>query len=392
MPKVDGARLLADLDAMRRFGQVGTGVDRTALSEPDVAARRWLCRRMEQAGLTPAMDRHGTVLGRASGSRAVLIGSHTDSVPRGGWLDGALGVACGLEVARALGGGVDVVSFQDEEGTFLPCLGSRAFIGDVTPEEIQAARSRDGTSLTTALAAAGLDGTPLLAEPARYLAFLELHIEQGPVLEARGGGVGVVTGIVGIHRWRIRASGRADHAGTTPIPMRSDAGVALVRFAADVAAQLVGAGGGVETVWNIGWMTFRPGAANVVPAEAELGLEFRDADPAVLARIDAWLRGRLAEDAALSGEETTRIAPTPMEPHLAGVLEAAAAGQGVPALRMPSGAGHDAMFLARVMPAAMLFVPSIGGRSHDPAEDTAEADIVQGCQVLCDAADALLQA
>jgi N-carbamoyl-L-amino-acid hydrolase len=168
--------------------------------------------------------------------------------------------------------------------------------------------------------------------------------------------------------------------------MRSDAGVALVRFAADVAAQLVGAGGGVETVWNIGWMTFRPGAANVVPAEAELGLEFRDADPAVLARIDAWLRGRLAEDAALSGEETTRIAPTPMEPHLAGVLEAAAAGQGVPALRMPSGAGHDAMFLARVMPAAMLFVPSIGGISHHWAEDTKEEDLALCCQVLADAA------
>ena len=153
MPRVDGARLLADLDAMRRFGQVGTGVDRTALSEPDIAARRWLCGRLEQAGLTAAMDRHGTVLGRSSGSRALLIGSHTDSVPRGGWLDGTLGVACGLEVARALGGGVDVVSFQDEEGTFLPCLGSRAFIGDVTPEEIAAARSRDGTSLTAALAA-----------------------------------------------------------------------------------------------------------------------------------------------------------------------------------------------------------------------------------------------
>lgn len=392
MPKVDGARLLADLDAMRRFGQVGTGVDRTALSAPDIAARRWLCGRMEQAGLAWEMDRHGTVLGRAAARRAVLIGSHTDSVPRGGWLDGTLGVACGLEVARTLGGGVDVVSFQDEEGTFLPCLGARAFIGDLTPEEIAAARSRDGTRLLDALATAGLQGAPLRAEAARHLAFLEAHIEQGPVLEARGGGIGVVTGIVGIHRWRIRASGRADHAGTTPIAMRQDAGVALVRFAADAAAKLVRAGGGPETVWNIGWMTFRPGAANVVPAEAELGLEFRDADPEVLARIDGWVRDRVAEDAALSGEATARIAPTPMAPHLAAGLEAAAAARGVPALRMPSGAGHDAMFLARIMPAAMLFVPSIGGRSHDPAEDTAEADIIQGCQVLCDAVEALLRA
>lgn len=391
MPEIDGRRLMADLAALRRFGEAGRGVDRTALSPADIAARRWLCGRMAAAGLVPRMDGYGTVLGRSAARRAVLIGSHTDSVPHGGWLDGTLGVACGLEVARTLGVGVDVVSFQDEEGTFLPCLGSRAFVGDLTEAEVAAARARDGMPLSAALEAAGLPGEPLRAEPGRHLGFLEVHIEQGPVLEATRHAVGIVSGIVGIRRWRIRAAGRADHAGTTPMAMRRDAGAALIRFAAAVAAGLAAAGGSATTVWNIGWIDLRPGAANVVPAEGELGLEFRDEDPAVLDRIESWLRRLVADDPSLSAEETTRIAPTPMDPRLAGLLEAAAKARGVPAMRLPSGAGHDAMILARAMPAALLFVPSIDGRSHDPAEDTAEADILLGCQLLCDAAEALLR-
>lgn len=392
MARIDGPRLMADLAALRAFGRCGAGVDRPALSAADIASRRWLAGRMAEAGLEPRMDRHGTLLGRCAAARAVLAGSHTDTVPRGGWLDGALGVVCALEVARALGGGIDVVSFQDEEGTFLPCLGSRAFIGALAPAELDAARARDGTRLAAALAAAALHGAPLRAEPGRYHGFLELHIEQGPVLEASGHDVGIVTGIVGYRRWRVCASGRADHAGTTPLALRQDAGAALLRFAADAAAQLVAAGGGAETVWNIGWISFSPGAANVVPAAAELLLEFRDSDAGVLARIEGWLGRRIAQDPALSGEETTRFAPTAMDPALVSALAAAAAANGARALRMPSGAGHDAMILARAMPAAMLFVPSIGGRSHDPAEDTAEADMLRGCQILCDAAAALLGA
>jgi N-carbamoyl-L-amino-acid hydrolase len=336
------------------------------------------------------MDRYGTLLGSCSAVRPLLMGSHTDTVPRGGWLDGALGVICALEVARTLGGGVDVVSFQDEEGTFLPCLGSRTFAGDIAQAEIDAARARDGRTLSTALTETGLHGAPLQAEPGHYRGFLELHIEQGPVLETTGHHVGIVTGIVGYRRWRIRAEGRADHAGTTPMALRQDAGAALLRFAADVAAQLVSVGGGAATVWNIGWIAFSPGASNVVPAAAELSLEFRDLDESVLARVEGWLRNRIAADRMLSGEETARFEPTPMDTALMSALEAASAAGGARALRMPSGAGHDAMILARSLPAAMLFVPSIGGRSHDPAEDTAETDIVRGCQILCDAAEMLL--
>jgi beta-ureidopropionase / N-carbamoyl-L-amino-acid hydrolase len=387
MPRIDGARLLADLSALRGFGRCGTGVHRPALSATDIAARRWLAGRMSEASLAPRMDRYGTLLGRCAATRPLLIGSHTDTVPQGGWLDGALGVVCALEVARTLGQGIDVISFQDEEGTFLPCLGSRTFVGDIAQAEIDAARARDGRTLAAAMAETGLQGAPLQAEPGRYRGFLELHIEQGPVLETTGHHVGIVTGIAGYRRWRIRAEGRSDHAGTTPMGLRQDAGAALLRFAADVATQLVSAGGGPATVWNIG---FSPGASNVVPAAAELSLEFRDLDDSVLARVEGWLRNRIAADRNLSGDETARFDPTPMDTALMSALEAAAVAGCARALRMPSGAGHDAMILARTVAAAMLFVPSIGGRSHDPAEDTAETDIIRGCQILCDAAEILL--
>jgi N-carbamoyl-L-amino-acid hydrolase len=394
MPDIDAGRLMADLTALRGFGAFSNGVDRTALSPDDIAARRWVATRAAEAGLEPQMDRHGTVLGRCPrSSRAVLIGSHTDSVPRGGWLDGALGVAYGLEIARTLGRGVDVVDFQDEEGTYLPLLGSRSFVGDLTDAEIAAARRRDGHPLVDALASAALHGVPLRLDPARTIGFLEAHIEQGPVLEAAGTNVGIVTGIVGIRRWRLRAEGRADHAGTTPMDMRRDAGAALIALAARIGRDFLSEAGSAQSVYNIGSLVLRPGAANVVPAEAELTLEFRDEDASVLDRMAAYVE-RLVEDASgdvrITGEETTRVPPSPMAPALAALLSASAAARGASHRLMPSGAGHDAMVLARYVPSAMLFVPSICGRSHDITEDTAEADIVRGCQVMCDAAAALL--
>jgi N-carbamoyl-L-amino-acid hydrolase len=177
MPRIDSTRLLADLAALRGFGHCGTGLHRPAHSAPDIAARHWLASRMAEAALAPRMDRHGTLLGRCAAARSLLIGSHTDTVPQGGWLDGALGVVCALEVARTLGNEIDVISFQDEEGTFLPCLGSRSVIGVLTPAEIDAARARDGRTLAAALAEGELHGAPLQAEPGRYRGFLELHIE-----------------------------------------------------------------------------------------------------------------------------------------------------------------------------------------------------------------------
>ena len=404
MITIDPARLMGDLRALAEFGKVGTGVDRTAFSKPDMEARRWLRRRMEEAGLVARIDGVGNVVGRAPGNGpAVLIGSHTDSVPKGGWLDGAMGVIYGIEIARAAleSGGlgdapaVDVVGFQDEEGTFLALLGSGSLCGEIGADHIAAARNIEGQSLADALDAHGLAGVvPEHLEEGRYAGYLEAHIEQGPRLEASGKRLGIVTGIVGIRRFNVVFDGQADHAGTTPMNLRKDAGAAAVTFAADVLGVFPGLAE-ENTVWNIGAATFEPGAANVVPSRATLSVEFRDTSTAVLDTLAAHV-AKLAADAAralgvtATIEPTAAIAPAIMDDALAAHLAAAAAELGIDFMRMPSGAGHDAMMMARHLPSAMLFVPSIGGRSHDIVEDTDEADIVLGCQVLAKCVERIL--
>jgi beta-ureidopropionase / N-carbamoyl-L-amino-acid hydrolase len=398
MLRVNGERLLADLRQLAQFGRVGTGVDRVALSRADLDARQWLLRRMQDAGLAAQMDQVANVYGRYPGVRkAILIGSHTDTVPNGGWLDGALGVMYGLEIARATleagtasALGLDVISFQDEEGTFLPFLGSRTFCNDVSQAELDAAKSGELT-LRAALAGIPNPPNPPRIDPSRHVCYLEAHIEQGPRLEAAQQRIGVVSGLVGIRRLRIRSRGRADHAGTTPMEMRSDAGAVLFTLASRIAQEFPQLAAGA-TVWNIGSMVLRPGAANVVPSEAEMVLEFRDIDPRVLDRLEDHVRewvDELSERCPIEAHCLARIAPTPMAKELADVLAACANARGEEAMHMPSGAGHDAMIMARFIPAAMLFVPSIGGRSHDVTEDTAEEDIVLGCEVLADAVSRL---
>jgi N-carbamoyl-L-amino-acid hydrolase len=390
---INSDRLLSDLRELASIGPFETGVDRVALSAADIAARRWLVAKLQAAGLDAAMDRVGNVLGRYPDvATAVLIGSHTDTVPKGGWLDGALGVIYGLENARSaieagerLTTGIDVVSFEDEEGTFLPFLGSRSFCNDVTAAEIEQCRSRAGVPLREALQSVAQAAPPLRLDRARQLCFLEAHIEQGPRLEAMGRRIGVVTAIVGIRRFGNRARGRADHAGTTPMAARSDAGAELIKIAAWVNEEFARLAG-PDTVWNIGAMTFHPGAANVVPAAADMLLEFRDARAATLDALEARLRERVSapphRSVTLEAEATARIAPVAMASELTQTIAAAAAAAGEQILSMPSGAGHDAMVLGRFIPAAMMFIPSIGGRSHDVSENTSDTDIVRGCEVL----------
>jgi N-carbamoyl-L-amino-acid hydrolase len=246
------------------------------------------------------------------------------------------------------------------------------------------------------LSSVAREQAPFRLDPARHLAYLEAHIEQGPRLEAAGVGIGVVTGLVGIRRFRIVAHGQADHAGTTPMGMRKDSGAALIALAHRIGADFPNIGGG-DTVWNIGNIVLKPGAANVVPSEGEMTLEVRDTDTTILDRLEqtvsAWV-----DTASKTGpvrvtiEPTTRIPPTLMSPKLANAITAAAVGLGEPSMALPSGAGHDAMVLGRVIPAAMLFVPSIGGRSHDVTENTADADIVAGCRVLAAAVERIMTA
>lgn len=391
----DPARFLADLHALRRFGgdEATKGVRRRAFSAEDVAARDWLAARFAEAGLEARIDPVGNVFGLAPG-RSLLVGSHSDTQPEGGWLDGALGVIAGLEVARAAreagGPPVSVVSFQDEEGRFGALTGSSVWSGKLALADADTLVATDGTAFAAAReAVAGRAGD--FVDPGRFTGFLEMHIEQGPVLDAAGEAVGVVTGIVGLRQFTVTVQGQQNHAGTTPMAKRADAFAAVARISAMLPerfANIVTP----SSVWTIGHVTLHPNASSVVPGRAVFTLQWRDIDTDRLDRMEAAIRTLLDDVAAETGcairAERLRqdLVPQPMDAgmqvHLRETAEAVAPGRW---RSMPSGALHDASNLSRVMPVAMLFVPSIGGISHDFAEDTAEDDLVTGVRVLAEA-------
>ena len=406
MPRINGERLLADLRRIADFGRYETGVHRPHLSPQDVESRHWLAGRMKEAGLEPVIDGVGTVLGRSpkSGPR-LLMGSHSDTQPRGGWLDGVMGVIYGLEVARALAEdpetahlAVDVASWADEEGHWGQMVGSRSFVGLFSDADIDKACHRDeGTPMRDALKAAGLEKAPRVHfEEGKYRGYLEAHIEQGGLLEATEKRIGIVTAIVGIYAFRLTFTGIQNHAGTTPMPIRKDAGVAMMRLYNEVMETFPKITG-PKSVWTVGKMSVEPGAPAIIPGKAEMILQFRDADPTVLQRLEACLVDIVAAHnergpCAIECVNLGRTMPAPMEERLQEALDDAAekhaSGQH---MRMPSGAGHDAQILAQCLPAAMMFVPSIGGISHHFTENTADADIVLGCQVFADAAAGILK-
>ena len=396
-------RLLDSLRQLAQFGKSGTGVNRLSFTPEDRAARAWLLEQMRAAGLDARIDGIGNVYGQATDvDRAVLIGSHTDSVPKGGWLDGAMGVLYGLEVARARREsqaslahvGVDVISFADEEGTYRALAGSLSFCGELSDTDIESATTTGGISLTEALTQAGYAGQPRARlDPGRHLAYFEGHIEQGPRLEVENQKIGIVTTIVGIRRSRLTCLGQADHAGTTPMHLRKDAGAALIKLCARLLERFEQARGELS-VWNIGHIVFAPGAGNVVPNSAQALVEFRDPQLSVLDRLQSEIDAATAEldgggGVTVNVEHLLSIAPADMDASLVDTLETATRDRAVPAIRMPSGAGHDAMVLSRYLPSAMLFIPSIGGRSHDVAENTNEEDICLGADILADSLELL---
>ncbi len=402
---IDAERFLDDLRTLRTFGATGTGVVRPSFSDVDMAARRWLHGRYADAGLDASIDGIGNVFGRSPNpGPALLIGSHSDTQPTGGWLDGAYGVIVGLEVARAIRENpdtadlaVDAVAWVDEESTYVSCLGSRSFCGLVDPVELEGAASPDGHSLADALAGADLSGEPDRWSDREYAGFLEAHIEQGPALEASGDLLGVVTAIVGARTLILRFAGQQNHAGTTPMRLRRDAGRAAIHFGHAID-QRFGELTGDRTVWTIGDIRFEPGASSIIPGRAELTLQFRDPDGDLLERFEQEVR-RIATDIAdatavdITIEPDGRaIEPAAMDQRLHDALAAAAEAE-APGhwTSMPSAAVHDAMFLADRMPAGMLFVPSIGGISHDFAEDTTDDDLVRGVRTMAAAAVELAQ-
>jgi len=397
MPHIDGPRLLQDLYTLRKIGAYKSGVHRPTFSAEDMQSRHWLVQRLEAAGLAAEIDGIGNVHGRCPKPGVkLLIGSHLETQNHAGWLDGAMGVLFGLEVARALGGGIDVAAFADEEGHFGSFIGSRSFCGQLADAEIdRLANHNTGQSLRDALAAAGLAGRARRGvDPARYRGFIEAHIEQGAELEDLGLQIGIVTAIVGSRRFRIVIEGQQNHAGTTRMAVRRDAGVALARLAVAIN-DLFPTLAGPRTVWTMGRMSLEPDQPSIVPGRAEALFQFRDTDAAILDRLEQALDTLVAEankgPCTVNITERSKTPPAAMNPDFQDMLEQAAE-QHTPGKhqRMPSGAGHDAQILSTRLPAAMLFVPSIGGISHHWSENTADADIVRGCQVLADAAARIL--
>lgn len=401
-------RVLRDLHALRKIGEFRTGVHRPSLSAEDIAAKRWLAGELEALGHAVRLDGIGNVIGRSPATaRLVLAGSHLESQNEAGWLDGALGVVYALEAARAVAAahgtdrlGVDVVSFCDEEGHFGSFLGSRSAFEGLDEATIDAAVDRTrGTRLRDTLAEAGLAGIPReRLDPGRYAGFFEAHIEQGITLEREGLAVGVVTGIIGARNYRIVCEGQQNHAGTTRMADRADAGAALRRIAAALETEAAQAAG-PRTVWTIGGMTLDPGAPSIVPGRAEMLWQFRDTDPAILSAFEALTEAAVARIDAEGPCRCRFVAsdkpsqPAMMDETLIAALEAAAEAHAPGRhLRMPSGAGHDAQIVARHMPAAMMFIPSIGGISHHWSENTSDEDIALGATVFVDAVARVLEA
>lgn len=395
MMAIDPTRFLADLHRLRQFGAsgVGKGVVRPAYSEADMAARDWLSEEMADAGLAPRFDAMGNLFGLAAGP-SLLLGSHSDSQPTGGWLDGALGVVAALEIARAAretgGPAISVVSFQDEEGRFGVTTGSAVWAGGLSLPEADALRDHDGVLLSDARAVMQSRAGPDV-DPAQFTGFIEMHIEQGPTLDAAGEQIGVVTDIVGIRDQVITLRGQQNHAGTTPMALRRDAFQGLSAFNTRLSDRLQNVVT-PQSVWTIGHVSLSPNASSIVPGTARFSMQWRDGDVDRLGRMQAVIHEALyevAEDMQLEVEMGSLLGlePVAMDADLRARLETAADAVAPGRWRrMPSGALHDATNVARVLPVAMVFVPSINGISHAFEEDTADADLVAGLRVLALAA------
>jgi N-carbamoyl-L-amino-acid hydrolase len=401
--------LLGDLDALGRIGWTpGAGLARTTFSEAHVEARAWFLRRARDAGLETRIDsaaNHSAVLpADRAGARTLLLGSHLDSVPGGGRYDGALGVVSALEVLRSakdaglrLPMALEAIDFTDEEGTLVGTLGSWALVGTLTAEMLAAPRS-GRARLLSELGRMGLSEAGLLAarRDSRSIAgYLELHVEQGPVLGRERIDIGIVTGIRGNASFTVSFSGEARHAGTTPMNARRDAGLGVASLMLAVRETVMD--GFPACVANVGEVQLLPGAYNVVPGAARVGVECRSLDNDELDRLTLALTERARAAAKQWGLDVEMIpvgrwAPVATDRRVREAVRGASCSLGLRAMELPSGAGHDAQILAHVTRSGMVFVPSRDGISHDPAEYTSPEDCVNGANVLLRAAVDLARA
>ncbi len=404
--RINGPRLLSRLEALARIGDTGDGgARRLALSDEDKQGRDQLVAWLDQVGLDVHVDQIGNIVGvlpGATDAAPILLGSHIDTVGSGGKYDGALGVLAALEVIETIKEsgvrpprGLAVIAFTNEEGArFQPdILGSCVWAGDMTLDESYRIRDADGKSVGDELRRIGYVGAavPGFLKPHAYL---ELHIEQGPVLDAEGGGIGAVTGVQAISWAEYAITGEPNHAGTTPMNYRRNAGLAAARLTvfADELTRSID-----DLRANVGRVVFEPGNVNVVPGRVTMTMDLRNPDDAKLSEAEARVAAFVAElirdlGVSITRRELANFPAQPFDETLIAAVEVAANSLGHPVRRMVSGAGHDAQMMATVVPTAMIFVPSVKGISHNPAEHTAPEDIVAGGNVLLVAAFQLANA
>ncbi len=403
---IDERRLWADIEALARITDPARPYTRRSFSALHAEGRKWLIAQMEGAGLATSVDAGGNLVGRLEGSvpglAPIVTGSHSDTVGGGGRFDGIAGVVAALEVARVLNARgkrlrhpLEVIDFLAEEPSEfgMSCIGSRALAGELSAAALEA-RGPSGDTLAQAMARAGANPAKLsgpLRKPGSVAAFFELHIEQGPVLEKSRIPIGVVTEIVGIKRLDVTLEGRPDHAGTTPMHLRRDAmlGAAeVVRWVREAAqARVRGAHYFVATV---GRVAIEPNNSNVVPARVTLSVDARSNDSAVLEDFARALEAYCASGLPADGvparvQEVSTSPPTVCDARLRAILRDACDSQKLPSTELPSGAGHDAVYMAKVGPAAMIFIPCRDGRSHFADEWAEPLHLRQGASVLLEA-------
>ncbi len=395
--QINGQRLIDSLFALGEFGALeGGGVCRLAATAEDKAGRDFVVARMKALGLDISVDAIGNVTGVYAGEEAlpmVMMGSHIDTVGTGGLYDGNYGVMAGLEVIATLQEAglrarrpLAVTFFTNEEGVrFQPdMMGSVVFAGEYPLEAALAAKDREGITLDEALRAIGYRGERRPGDMS-VDSYVELHIEQGPILDKEGTDIGVVTGVQGISWQELTLSGVSNHAGTTPMSMRHDAGLAAAKIAVFARELALNLGG--DQVATVGHISVKPNLINVIPNQVVMSVDLRNTDNAVLKLAEQQLADFIATTAHDEGVKITsrslvRFNPVIFTDDIVNAVEDEAKRQGLSARRLPSGAGHDAQFMASVCPAGMIFVPCVDGISHNVNEHSDPKDLIAGANVL----------
>lgn len=390
-------RLRKDLEDLSQIGRLPSGgVSRQTFSKTDRQAREWLIAKFQEAGLATRIDEAGNIIGRMDGSGpAVICGSHLDSIPDGGFFDGVLGILGPLECVRTLKeqgseifSPIEIIAFSDEEERFLGFLGSYAFMGDLETMNILSVKDSSGVSLKSAMKECSLDiklAAKAKRNPEDIKAFVEMHIEQGPILERDKCSIGVVDIIKGNYRYLVKVKGKVDHAGF-PMEGRQDAllgAVKLIHMQMEAASRYYAGG----TLMTVGQINTDPGLENVVPGEVTFSIDFRSKELNVLQDMKKCLNSQMADIATewnlqVDSEPLLVIDPLPMSQQIQDIVIQSAKELNISWKRIQSGAGHDAQVVGAKVPTSMIFVPSVNGRSHCPEELTQWIDIEAGTNVL----------